>query len=590
MNRLEKTLYNINFSNHKLLAFFRVGYLVRFFYSLNQSTELNTLQTETIERLNKTYRTNRYNRYLKLFEENRGWLFQKKLSKYFSWAATVKKGEKDSLEYICQAVSLAPEAMNDLTTSIVVEAFPDKELINRKIIESAMKSDSYSQLIYTYCCLKKGDAERLETELKQSNFRSKYEINELITTYSLLGQYEEIAALYQSNPKYFTLRSYELVYDAFTQLGLLREAQDLFDQANVRFGYIRKALKNGISNDVINNKLERQFWFQKCDLVKAYKTYRRQRLSKLLSSTFPSKYCQTLEAVTNSKSPLVLASWGPGDELRFSNVYRTLAQSNANITISCEPRLLDLLTTSYPEINFLSIRRTRRVAIEHQKLYNKLPKKRLHHLFDNASFAKMSDYSSVSLVTDLLADIVDNNGVPDVDGRKSDHEALSANALGKTQSVLVIGISWRSSLETASRNEHYFSIDQLGPIFEISDAQFVNLQYGDCSKEVDEIEAKYGVRLYQPNIDQFNDFNSVERLMRSLDYVLSAGTTVLELSGFSGAATFALTNNKAFQHRCGDDNRDIWFSNIRYIADFATKGKIAVAKSIARIIRNEKST
>ena len=71
----------------------------------------------------------------------------------------------------------------------------------------------------------------------------------------------------------------------------------------------------------------------------------------------------------------MLSIFGPGDEIRFASIYNLLKKyySFNNIIIACEPRLYDLCCRSFPQLQFVSVKRLRHNQSFDLKDYNKLP-------------------------------------------------------------------------------------------------------------------------------------------------------------------------------------------------------------------------
>ncbi|OOE92184.1 hypothetical protein, partial [Salinivibrio sp. IB643] len=470
---------------------------------------------------------------------NKRWLYEKRLSKYFSWAAVITKGSEKSLDYCCSAIYLHPKSLNDITTAIIEDAYPDKTYFIDRLIRTAFSSTFFSPIVLTYVLIKQNKHDQLKTLINKSYVESIFPDDELLESFSLTSQYKLVVDLFESSqdPSLVTLPIYEMVYDALTKLNRLSEAKAIFNRADTLFNEERKCSNKTINPHAINNKLERHFWFQKGDLIKAYATYKRQRLAQVLANVFTDKYTQDISVVESSKSPLILASWGPGDEIRYSKTYQILQKINPNITVSCEPRLHSILLNRYPGIKFLPVTRTRRVDSASAHMFNKLPDKKLHHILDNKTYSKIKQYSHICLLTDILSELIEKS-MPEA------HMPTKNIGIVPTDN-LKVGISWTSSINTASRSEHYFSVDDLSQLFKMPSVDFYSLQYGNCSSELAEIKKKYGVDIIESDIDQFNDFEAVLKLMDRLDVILSVGTTVLELSGLSKTPVFVLTNSRA---------------------------------------------
>jgi len=548
-------------------------------------------KTQVFKKLNRLYHKRKYTQYIKLLNTHELWIIEERKSKYFSWAALITKGTRQSKVYIGNAVSINPIAVNDITTSIIISEYPQKSEIEDYLKKEALSSEYMTPLISCYVIAKFDGLEYLASLSRQSTFLTQLNYKEQLELYSLVNDFQQVVLSYEdNNDKVFTPKCYERIYDAYTRIGQFSLAEGIFLEADELYAPLKSAISAEINPHVINNKLERHFWFAKGDLVSAYHTYKRQRLSQILFVSFADKYTQKLEEIIDASSPLVLASWGPGDEVRFSCLYDLLSKLNASITISCEPRLYALLSQRFPDVKFISVNRTRRVSNSDSEQYNQLPHAKLHHLMDNALLPELQKFDKVTILTDIVSELFDDylQNHQTIDFRLPSL-SVSSSIIDEVKQLrqknkTLIGLSWRSSIETIGRNEHYFQLPELTSLLKLENVVFVNLQYGDCNEEVQRIKNNYDFEFINVNVDQFNDFLSVYYVMQNLDVIVSAGTTVLELAGLSGTKTFALTNHPSFKSRVEKGNHDLWFPNIQYIDDMSHLSKVEVVDKIANRI------
>lgn len=542
---------------------------------------------KTFKLLNQVYKKGDYSHYIKLVEEYDPQITFEGKSKYFSWAGLILKGSRDSMVYIGKAASINPISVNDITTSIIISAYPNQKEIKKYLRKKAIASKSITQITYCYVVLKFDGMDALVSLSRKKRFIDRLTPFEQLELFYLMNDFEKVILFYEANVHIlYSSKCYERIYDSYTRLGQLNCAEKIFVEADSKHGQSKKSISMEINPHVINNKLERHFWFTKGDLKRAYNTYKRQRLSQILSVCFLSKYSQNLQDIIEARSPLILASWGPGDELRFSGLYDFLVKLNKSITISCDPRLYDLLQWRFPDVKFRAVKRTRRVSVEDQEEFNCLPHSKLHHIMDNKLYSTMDEFDVVSILTDVMSEvIVDYLQAPQADFSKLPPSRVAASLDGQVRKLRkknkrLIGLSWRSSIETIGRDEHYFDRGDLAPLLCIKDAVFVNLQYGDCSEEVEQFRRCSKSEFVDLDVDQFNDFLSVYYIMQHLDVIVTAGTTVLELAGLSGTETFVLTNHHALKARIGENNKDIWFSNVRYVENMVDFTKAGIAAEI----------
>ena len=538
-------------------------------------------------KLNRLYRRRKYDQYIKLLNSHSLWVREEKKSKYFSWAALITKGSPESKLYLGEAVALHPIAINDITTSIVISEYENKFEIEAYLKSTAFSSPQLTPLVFCYVLLKFEERTYLKKLIEKKYFSVLLNNEEILEVYSLLQSNHQVINIFENtSPKVFSPRSYERVYDAYTREHFFDKAEEVFLEADRLYAPLKSTVSSVINPNVINNKLERHFWFAKGDLIKAYATYKRQRLSQIMSVTFEHQYTQSLDTLRDAKSPIVFASWGPGDEIRFSCLYDLLFSINPNITIACEPRLFGLFQEMYPDIHFVSVNRTRRVGEANASTYDKLPHPKLHHLMDNSTYSRIEDFDSMAILTDVISELFESYQK----NTRSKDIALTPSVIAdsvknhisqlKSQGKRLVGVSWRSSIETASRNEHYYSMEELASLFKLDNTIFINLQYDDCSEEINNVVLGSGSEFVTLEVDQFNDFTTVLFIMQQLDFVISAATTVLELAGLSGVKTYALSNHHALMSRVTVNNRDLWFRNIEYVENMTALTKSELVQYI----------
>jgi capsular polysaccharide export protein len=303
-----------------------------------------------------------------------------------------------------------------------------------------------------------------------------------------------------------------------------------------------------------------------------FKTYREVGVSIDLARAFPLKHISNESYNYSGKSITLLPIYGPGDEIRFASIYNSINKilDFEEISIGVEPRLFKLFERSFSESNikFFSTQRVLRNERISLDSYDKLPFANLMAAMDNHAADYCEKSSSVGLVTDLLADLLKDSS--DFSGSaylKADPSQVQHFRSQLPSSGPLIGLNWRSSVTLQSRQEHYLSVDDLIPLFESTHAQFVNLQYDDCTEELAFIEKKFPGRLVNlTSLDQYNDLDGVASLISCLDLVIAPCTTVAELSGALGQETLLLANSSEIEWRVRkSDSKDIWHNSIEHV-------------------------
>jgi len=129
-------------------------------------------------------------------------------------------------------------------------------------------------------------------------------------------------------------------------------------------------------------------------------------------------------------------------------------------------------------------------------------------------------------------------------------EAYWHDKLGEGGTGFKVGISWRS---TNMRGERALSCTRLGQwrdVFNVPGVRFINLQYDQRQAEAElrEAEAMHGVKIERyPEVDMLDDLDETAALMRNLDLVISAPTSVSILSAALGVPTWQMNHGVEWQ-------------------------------------------
>lgn len=337
-----------------------------------------------------------------------------------------------------------------------------------------------------------------------------------------------------------------------------------------------------LSNKIKVGEMHRRKLFFGNRMIKlAHETFRELEIRSALCKYFPDKFWDFSKndkvLVSDKGGICALSIFGPGDEIRFSSIYEEIYKdfgSRAPVVITVSPKLESLFKRSFPYISFVSTPKPRHSDVIDLDACSNVPGSDIVGIVNNEAVSAITRSETSVLVTDLLAtyrtDYIDFPGVPYLipcDERISNFK----KRLGAKD--ILVGISWRSSVQTAGRNEHYLDVSDLRPIFEVDGIQFVNLQYDDCSEELQWVEDNYPGRLINfEDLDQYNDFDGVAALMSCMDMIISPATTVVELAGAVGVETWLFSNSSELDWRkVNDSGKDVWHSSVS-IVDLEPKG------------------
>lgn len=366
------------------------------------------------------------------------------------------------------------------------------------------------------------------------------------------------------------LRLYILAGDYVNALAMVREAQSR-------------------SID-IGEMLPRKVYFGARMVRQALFTFTELQQKLSVKTYYKKKYHDVDVQQPAPASLALLAIFGPGDELRFSSMYNLLPAyfPGTRLSATCDPRVQPLFERSFPHIDFYGVRRLRDSDRLELSNYSRVPGSDISYIVNNTAVDCIDGAEQVCVVTDLLykcfPDYAAFPGKPYLIANTDLQREVSQRL---PHDRLLVGLSWRSSITTHSRNEHYLTVEELAPIFELEGIQFVNLQYDECQDELDWVENRYpGKMINLPDIDQFNDFESVAALMKSVDLMIAPATTVVELAGALGCPTWMLSNSSELHWRKIDEaGTDVWHNSITHVEGRVLGDKASLVEElISRLV------
>jgi len=233
---------------------------------------------------------------------------------------------------------------------------------------------------------------------------------------------------------------------------------------------------------------------------------------------------------------LVIGEQGVGDQLMFASLIPDLARIAASVVCVCDPRLVRLLGASFDNVT----------------------------VTDPSGGNVEADLalSMGSLAAAFRRDAADFPGTAYL-GARPEVRARWAKRLGPRRARLRVGISWRGGTPGTRRQSRSLALDQLAPVLAVGDCEFVNLQYGDASREISAANAGRAqpIRLFPPS--DIDDFEDLAGLVANLDAVVSVQTSLVHLAG--GQTCLTLLPHRAEWRYTGAGETMPWYRSVRLI-------------------------
>ena len=241
----------------------------------------------------------------------------------------------------------------------------------------------------------------------------------------------------------------------------------------------------------------------------------------------------------NSRTPkglAVIAEQGVGDEILMSHLAPfAAARSGGPVLWEADPRLVSLLSRSFPEIEIQPWQPGTKpgLARDHDGLKTR---------------QDMARYIHAASLMPLYA--AQGDGITPVAEHllKPDPHLISrwrmrvTERTAQTGGSLKIGISWTSSLQNRLRNRGYVDLTDLAPVLTLPGVTLFNLQYGDVDNDIARAEAETGARIQCfDDLDLKDDFENTAALTACMDVVIGPTNTARQLAASLGIRTLVLT-------------------------------------------------
>jgi len=220
---------------------------------------------------------------------------------------------------------------------------------------------------------------------------------------------------------------------------------------------------------------------------------------------------------------LVWREQGLGDELLFFGALKDVERRVKKLIIECDARLVRALQRSFPR----AVVRAEQVA----NLAN-LPPMVLDMDFHIPAGSLMS----------LFRNSIDDFRRTEAYIRPDPERVTEfRRRLAMLPNRRKLGISWRSGKLSAERNSSYTSLSDWEAVLRLPDVDIINLQYGDCSDELDNVRKHFGVTIHQwDDLDLKGDLEGVFALAHCLDHVVSVTTAPSVMAAAVGTPTSVL--------------------------------------------------
>jgi tetratricopeptide (TPR) repeat protein len=224
-----------------------------------------------------------------------------------------------------------------------------------------------------------------------------------------------------------------------------------------------------------------------------------------------------------SKKILITAEQGVGDEVMFAScIPDIINQHPKQVIIECDYRLVPLFKRSFTQVVVIEKKQRSKAGwlnkvgeIDFQIAIGSLPK-----FFRQ----EISDFPSKQPFL-----------IPDNILRTKWKQRY--NELGEG---IKIGISWTGGRKGSTKKSAATTLEQWIPLFK-KNAFFINLQYGEYSDDLRQLEESTGIHIYDwDDADPLTDLDNQAAQIAELDLVISFSNSTIHIAGSVGTPTWVL--------------------------------------------------
>jgi ADP-heptose:LPS heptosyltransferase len=248
----------------------------------------------------------------------------------------------------------------------------------------------------------------------------------------------------------------------------------------------------------------------------------------------------------NNKTILITAEQGVGDEIMFAScIPDVINQCPKQIIVECDSRLAPLFKRSFSQI--ITLERKERNKADWLKRIDKID---FHVSIGSLPKNFRQSISSFPSRRSFLT--------PDSMIRNKWKKRY--NELGEG---MKIGFSWTGGAKGSNKRIVATTLKQWMPLFRMN-AYFINLQYGEHSEELQQLEESTGIHIYDwEDADPLTNLDNQAAQISELDLVISFPNTAVHLAGSVGTPTWVLLPFTPDFRWISNREDSPWYSKIR---------------------------
>ncbi|MBF0380938.1 MAG: tetratricopeptide repeat protein [Magnetococcales bacterium] len=245
------------------------------------------------------------------------------------------------------------------------------------------------------------------------------------------------------------------------------------------------------------------------------------------------------EAVENKKI-LLWEEQGVGESILFSSMLPDLIAQGADITIECDKRLIPLYNRSFKNIKC----QTKSRALNNSSDFDYTAP------FGNMGLYLRHKKSSFPLRKGYLK-------------ANENQKNIFLHSYKSKKDSFIVGISWHSNKSADFLTKKSVDLQLLYPLLKTPGVQFVNLQYGDTTREINKSAKECGVKIVQDkSVDQLTDLDGFAAQVAAMDLIITISNTTAHMAGALGIPTFLMLGVTPLWYWMVEGENSPWYPSI----------------------------
>lgn len=266
------------------------------------------------------------------------------------------------------------------------------------------------------------------------------------------------------------------------------------------------------------------------------------------------------------KRILLWSDQGIGDEVLYASMVREVAARAGACVLECTDRLVPLYLRSFPGIEIAA----------------KLPE--VHAALMAGAFDYHCSVLDLGRWLRPALNAFPNRG-PLLTADPDRTAALRAKYRQSAPATKLVGLSWHSTNPRIGDQKSH-PLDWFRPLLTLPEFTFINIQYGNVSKELDDFSrAGEGRILSDPEIDSLKDLDAFAAQLAALDAVVSVSNSAAHLAGALGVPTAVLIpdHHKRLWYWFDRGAFSPWYRSIRVFRDSGAGALTGLRGALAAI-------